>query len=304
MKKDNLIFDVLIDDQKLKDVTETFPFLGNELLVSIVNDFEDGKWRYSEFQDFIWNNIAETALSARERENLIGNPQTILRQAAKNLRYVDKDKGEGSELAEIVLYGIMRHYYRALPVVPKIFYKQNTQDNAKGADSVHIVITEDNFSLWFGEAKFYNSIEDDRLSKIIDSVITSLDTDKLKKENRIITGLADIDILKPDFAAKIKECLSTTNSMDNIKPKIHIPILLLHQCEITNNETRMSDEYKNKIIEYHKERAIKYFTKQFNKKDRIHLYEKITFHLIIFPIPNKNMIVEIFLNHIDFYKNN
>ena len=304
MKKNNLIFDVLIDDQKLKDVTETFPFLGNELLVSIVNDFEDGKWRYSEFQDFIWNNIAETALSARERENLIGNPQTILRQAAKNLRYVDKDKGEGSELAEIVLYGIMRHYYRALPVVPKIFYKQNTQDNAKGADSVHIVITEDNFSLWFGEAKFYNSIEDDRLSKIIDSVITSLDTDKLKKENRIITGLADIDILKPDFAAKIKECLSTTNSMDNIKPKIHIPILLLHQCEITNNETRMSDEYKNKIIEYHKERAIKYFTKQFNKKDRIHLYEKITFHLIIFPIPNKNMIVEIFLNHIDFYKNN
>ena len=66
----------------------------------------------------------------------------------------------------------------------------------------------------------------------------------------------------------------------------------------------MSDEYKNKIIEYHKERAIKYFTKQLNKKDRIHLYEKITFHLIIFPIPNKNMIVETFLNHIDFYKNN
>ena len=304
MKKNNLIFDVLIDDQKLKDVTETFPFLGNELLVSIVNDFEDGKWRYSEFQDFIWNNIAETALSARERENLIGNPQTILRQAAKNLRYVDKDKGEGSELAEIVLYGIMRHYYRALPVVPKIFYKQNTQDNAKGADSVHIVITEDNFSLWFGEAKFYNSIEDDRLSKIIDSVITSLDTNKLKKENSIITDLVDIDILIPDLAAEIKKSLSFTNSMDNIKPKIHIPILLLHQCEITNNETRMSDEYKNKIIEYHKERAIKYFTKQLNKKDRIHLYEKITFHLIIFPIPNKNMIVETFLNHIDFYKNN
>ena len=304
MKKNNLIFDVLIDDQKLKDVTEIFPFLGNELLVSIVNDFEDGKWRYSEFQDFIWNNIAETALSARERENLIGNPQTILRQAAKNLRYVDKDKGEGSELAEIVLYGIMRHYYRALPIVPKIFYKQNTQDNAKGADSVHIVITEDNFSLWFGEAKFYNNIEDDRLSKIIDSVITSLDTNKLKKENSIITDLVDIDILIPDLAAEIKKSLSFTNSMDNIKPKIHIPILLLHQCEITNNETRMSDEYKNKIIEYHKERAIKYFTKQFNKKDRIHLYEKITFHLIIFPIPNKNMIVETFLNHIDFYKNN
>ena len=39
-------------------------------------------------------------------------------------------------------------------------FKQNNQDNAKGADSVHIVIeNENNFSLWLGEAKFYTNIE-------------------------------------------------------------------------------------------------------------------------------------------------
>ena len=51
-----------------------------------------------------------------------------------------KTDTEGSELAEILLYGIMHHHYKALPVVPKIFNKQNSNDNAKGADSVHIVL--------------------------------------------------------------------------------------------------------------------------------------------------------------------
>ena len=81
----------------------------------------------------------------------------------------------------------MKHHYNAIPVVPKIFYKQNVQDNAKGADSVHIVVDDkDDFTIWFGEAKFYNSIEDARLYEIISSVEASLNTDKLKKENSII----------------------------------------------------------------------------------------------------------------------
>lgn len=63
-----------------------------------------------------------TALSAKEREKLAGKSGSTLREAAKNLRLTDKegDIGQGSELAEIVLYGIMHHYYEALPVVPKI----------------------------------------------------------------------------------------------------------------------------------------------------------------------------------------
>src|SRR5690606_24289083 len=137
----------------------------NKTVLSLANDFEDGNWRLKKFEHFVWDNIALTALSARERSNLAGKNSSILYEAAKNLRLTDKegDLGRGSELAEIVLYGIMHDYYKALPVVPKIFYKQNTQDNAKGADSVHIVLEEDNdFSLWFGEAKFYTSIEDAR----------------------------------------------------------------------------------------------------------------------------------------------
>ena len=118
--------------------------IANKFVLSLANGFENGKWRLSSFHSFIWDNIKETALSAQERNSLIGMESSILDAAAKNLRLTDKedDIGKGSELAEIVLYGIMRHHYHALPVVPKIFYKQNAQDNAKGADSVHIVVDE------------------------------------------------------------------------------------------------------------------------------------------------------------------
>lgn len=103
------------------------------------------------------DNIAQTGLSAEDRDNLYcESPYTTLTESVKNLRLVDTDNGQGSEIAEIVLYGIMRYYYGALPVVPKIFYKQNANDNAKGADSVHIVLDDrGDFTLWLGEAKFY-----------------------------------------------------------------------------------------------------------------------------------------------------
>jgi len=189
----------------------------NKSVVSMINGFEDTEWRFNHFQNFILDNIAETSLSYKERESLVNNHHSLLTYAAKNLRLSDKDGdiSKGSEIAEIILYAIMKHYFNALPVVPKIFYKQNAQDNAKGADSVHIVIEgSDDFSIWFGEAKFYNSIEDARLGEIITSVENSLSTEKLKKENSIITNVSDLDILIGDETLSVN-----TRQTDPLPPE-------------------------------------------------------------------------------------
>ncbi|HAS1009668.1 TPA: DUF1837 domain-containing protein, partial [Enterobacter cloacae] len=201
-------FDILIDQSLSSFVTGGGPSqISNNSLLSIINDFEDGSWRYQKFHRFIWDNILQTALSNQEREALIDGPFTSLALASKNLRLTDseQDISKGSELAEIFLYGIMRHHFNALPVVPKIFYKQNSQDNAKGADSVHVVIVDNNnFSLWFGEAKFYNSIEDGRFDTIITSVKNSITTEKLRKENSIILNTQDLYELVQDEKLKLK----------------------------------------------------------------------------------------------------
>lgn len=301
-------FEVLVDCDLIDLVELDDDSLAQKKKVlSIVNDFEDGKWRFLKFQNYIWDNISQTTLSARERASLGNNHSTVLHEAAKKLRLTDKsgDPGKGSELAEIILYGIMKDRYGALPVVPKIFYKQNSNDYAKGADSVHIVVDGDDFTLWFGEAKFYTDIKDARLATIIQSVENSLDTGKLKKENSIISHVSDIDELNldPVLASKIKSALSNKNSIDSIKPKLNIPILLLHQCATTKAEKNFTQPYKDSITAYHTDRAIAYFSKQIDSlKDKIHLYSSISFHIILFPVPEKKKIVDKFIKKATFHR--
>ena len=303
-------FEVIVNDffENLKQdmtITQT----KNKRVIGILNDYEDGKWRYDKFQKFIWDNIKETALSHSERKALLlDGESSILTESAKKLRLVEAVDaiGRGSEIAEIVLYGIMKHYYNALPIVPKIFYKQNKKDEAKGSDSVHIIIeSADSFSLWFGESKFYNSIENARLDVIVDSVKDSISLDKIKKENSIITNLSDIndfEEISDSLRESIKKSLSQEVSIDKIKPLLNIPILLLYECEETKNETMYSDEYKQKMVCYHKERATEYFKKQINKCSDVHLYDKIKFHIVLFPIADKNSIVDKFIQIAQVYR--
>jgi len=239
----------------------------------------------------------------------VDNGHSRLTEAAKSLRLTDADKddiGRGSELAEIFLYGIMKRHYGALPVVPKIFYKQNSADNAKGADSVHIVVDKDNFSLWIGEAKFYNEIEDSRLGEIVKSVGKSLQPEKLKRENSAITNLRDLDLLIEDVAlrAKIRKLLGSRNSTDDLKPLLHVPILLLHECQLTSGTEMMTSAYQTEIADYHRQRATSYFKKQIKSLTKsVSLYDKITFHVILFPVPSKAAIVNRFLSNVETYKN-
>lgn len=301
-------FEILINNT-FSDINSDIAItpIANKNVVSMINNFEDAEWRYKHFQNFIWDNIAETALSHKERESLVDNHHSLLTYAAKNLRLSDKsgDISKGSEIAEIVLYAIMKHHYKALSVVPKIFYKQNPQDNAKGADSVHIITNGNDFTIWFGEAKFYNSIEDTRIAEIITSVGNSLLTEKLKKENSIITNVSDIDLLVDDenLRTAIKSALSPRESIDFLKPKLNIPILLLYECEITQKQNTMSDAYKKELIEFHKNRAESFFKKQIKKLGDLPLYSEIKFHLILFPVPLKNIIVDKFVSMAEFYKN-
>ncbi len=296
--------DVIIDESLAR-----IPIAGEEpnedrrdSILALANDFEDKTWRYGNFHNLVWDNLSQTSLSARERQAIVGEEFSKLRQAAMNLRLTDseKDPGKGSEIAEILLYAVMKHHYQALPVVPKIFYKQNRNDNAKGADSVHIVITEDSdeFSLWLGESKFYNDIGDARLDKVVESVLDMLSSEKIRKENSIIVGLTDLEDLigKKPILDKIRSALNVNRSIDLLKPRLHIPILLLHQCAITAQTTEMTEKYREDLKTHLRVRAKSYFTKQAAKIGAIVGYKDIHFHLIALPVPDKEKIVKEFVS--------
>lgn len=305
-------FDILIDDSFVNfnpNSVEITPDT-NDFLISLVNGFEEGHWMKKNFQNFIYNNIAETALKAEERIKIVNDSYSCLVESAKHLRLIDKDgadedakkkdKGRGSEIAEIVLYGIMKHHFNAIPAIPKIYYKQNDNMNAFGDDSVHIVLTKENdFQIWLGEAKFYNDLDDKRFNEPLNSIAQMLNSAIIRKELGILTGLNELDIVlsnTPEILEKVKSTLKNFTSVDEIKKRLHVPILLLHECEITNGATTLSEEYKNRIIKYHYERATNFFKKQIVKFNDYPDYDKIHFHLILFPVPNKSEIVEWFIS--------
>ena len=303
----NMDFNVLVSDDFLNICTNNkIKIKDNKKIVTFINDFEDRKWRSSKFFNFIWNNIAETALNHKEREALFDKSREKLIESAKKLRLSEPTDtiGRGSEIAEIMLYAIMKHHYGALPVVPKIYYKQNSQDNAKGADSVHIIVDGDNYSLWFGEAKFFSNLSDQNFYQITNSLSEALKTEKLKKENSIITGLSDLNGLgiENELLDKIIKDLSPKNSIDNIKKLINVPIMIIHGCEITEETSLFDEDYIFKMKTHYFEKANKYFLSQYNKLKEVPFYDLIKFHLILFPVPNKDKIVDRFIKNVEHYK--
>ena len=301
-------FDILVDDVFVNICTDpSLTPIDKSHLLSVVNGYEDNKWRMNLFRNFIFNNLAETGLSAQEREVLADKKFETLVAAAQKLRIEKKiNKNSGGEIGEIMLYGVMKHHFNALPVVPKIFYKQNAKDYAKGADSVHITLNGDgDFDLWLGEAKFYDSIKNARLDEPIASIDEMLSKKKLRDENSMVTNLHDLDILlkDSDMTKKVRETLSTNVSLDDIKKRLHVPIMILHECDITKATTDYNQTYKDAIIAYHKERANAYFKKMFSKlTTTVKNLASIHFHLILFPVPCKADIVTDFMNHAQLFQ--
>ena len=65
-------FKIIINDAfSVLTTDSTLTPIDNKRVLSIINDFENGNWRYDKFQKFVWNNIKETALSYRERQSLV-----------------------------------------------------------------------------------------------------------------------------------------------------------------------------------------------------------------------------------------
>ena len=65
----------------------------------------------------------------------------------------------------------------------------------------------------------------------------------------------------------------------------------------------MDENYLEKIKRKHIKKANDYFAKQVDAlKDIVHKYEEIHFHLILFPVADKDAIVEEFLKLATIYR--
>lgn len=287
-------FQVVVHDDVMTLARETAQ--RNHRYMNIINNYEMGKWRYTSFSKFIWDNIALTALSKEERDSCCGQVGTIMWKAATRLRILEADSpSNGSEVAEILLYGIMNHYFKALPIVPKIFHKQNNNLHAFGADSVHITKTEDDVNFWLGEAKFYKTLN---FIDLLDSIQNVVTRTYIQNENKVIREIKELqDILGEELYNKTKNLLSDDTSLDECISRLHVPMLVLVECPMVAGAVKFSNDFIKEVTEKYRSDALNYFHRQFDSMSEIHpLYHSITFHLILFPVPDKKYIQEDFVN--------
>lgn len=293
--QNKIVFEVLVDN--LVESEDSY------MLLSLINDFESGIWRVEKFKSFILNHIAETALTYKEREALNGEAFSILSRSIKRLIAInsenEKNRGEGGELGEIFMHGVLKNYYNAFPVNPKIFYKQNRNDNAKGADSVHITQDDEGrFHIWFGESKFYTKL-DQAISKAIQSIKDLFEDEKLQKEKSLIMNLDELQqyatknhLYNSEEYKKLEKILRYETSLDELKKILHIPISIIYECKATQKIQEISDIYKQEIKIFHCQQAKKIQIKLNQELGGIFGIEKVKFHVILFPIPNKSDILE------------
>ena len=147
--------------------------------------------------------------------------------------------------------------------------------------------------------EIYSNIANERMYEPVKSVFDTISTDKIKKENSIITSNSDLQYVIPDPDTRkfVQTILRRETSVDEIRKRLHVPILLLHECDKTQKATELSETYLEEIKRYHLDRAVNYFNIQNGKqkKQNVHGYDNIQFHLILFPVPNKNEIVNWFV---------
>ena len=65
----------------------------------------------------------------------------------------------------------------------------------------------------------------------------------------------------------------------------------------------MDDGYRQKLRDYHLDRATAYFKKQIEAlSDKVSKYSSIKFHIILLPVPDRKELVERFSNAVAYHK--
>lgn len=299
MYSDAFPFDVIIADDRLCELaSEYVQTLEEERLLGIANDYEEAKWRTRHFCKKIMDYLPLCALTQEEREKSLNNPYSVMEQAVGKLRcYAGENANKNSgELGEILLYGIMQNYFKAAESVPKIFYKQNTNDLVTGADSIHIIANENDFTFWLGEAKVYKDLNQ-AMASAAKSVKDMLERAKLNKEKSIILGIKELRKNKHLEAhiGTIENILSENASIDEFRKRLHVPILLVCEDEKVAQAEELDTDLRNYLRGKYIEGAQRFYEKlKAQLSTVIQQCRNVRFHLILFPIPSVDAVNEQF----------
>lgn len=251
-------------------------------LVGLCAGFEGGSWRAEQFARYLLRNLIQFALPIQEWSDI--NTVTAVEQLSKAARsvYTTNNYHKRGEVGELILFSIMREYYKSIPIVSKFYFKSAANDTVKGFDAVHIVINNDEVELWLGEVKFYSNISA-AIRDVLIELFEHIEIDYMREEFMWIERKMGENLPKQD---EIRRLLDENTSLDDIFDSIHVPILLTYKSPTICQHNSANEEYISKI-QYE---LNQYFDKFMSKNLPI----DILLHLFLVPMEGKAHLLQAF----------
>ncbi|MCL6695255.1 HamA C-terminal domain-containing protein [Acinetobacter baumannii] len=259
-------------------------------LLTMCAGYELGEWRETQFADHVMQWLPEFALNYQEVRSMSAhNAVALLQKAARSIYQTDKYQSRG-EFGELILHIILRQFFKTIPAISKIFFKDSRNDTVKGFDSVHVVYDGNTLDLYLGEVKFYTNI-----NRAISDVIAELEIhtrgDYLRSEFTAILNKIDAEF---PLATELRDLLHANKSLDTIIDSLVIPVLLTYESDTISQFNRVTEDFKEAL-----EKEVNDNWEKFSSKG---LPQDFRIELILLPLKSKKSFIECLDGMLDKWK--
>ena len=262
-------------------------------LLGICAGFENGEWRGKRLADNLFNCIPDFCLSYSEIHEVDSTEWLDkLRKAVAMIYNSEKYKIRG-EFGELLLHYILKDFYKTIPAISKMYFKDGPNETVKGFDAVHVIENgEGSLDLWLGEVKFYKDASQ-AIKDVIPEIEEHFAHDYLRTEFIAITNKLDKE---SPFYEKLSQLISPDTSLDDIFERICVPVLITFNSKVIDKHTKYTNAYREEM-KTEMEKYFNLFESQFEK-----LGIDIEVHLFLLPLKTKETFVQMLNNRLNLWQ--
>lgn len=135
------------------------------------------------------------------------------------------------------------------------------------------------------------------ITNVIKSIKDNLSDEIILNEARIIANPHELDNLakhhniQTSTLTNFKKIINGNINLDELKSILHVPISIIYDCNYTKSIEEITDDYKTAIKNFHKKNGNKISEKIKKLSNEITYIDRIKFHIILFPVPDKKEIM-------------
>lgn len=262
-------------------------------LLGICAGFENGEWRGQRLADNLFNCIPDFCLSYSEVHEVDSTEwMDKLRKSVAMIYNSPKYKSRG-EFGELLLHYILKDFYKTIPAISKMYFKDGPNETVKGFDAVHVIENDEGLlDLWLGEVKFYKDASQ-AIKDVIPEIEEHFAHDYLRTEFIAITNKLDKE---SPFYEKLSQLISPNTSLDEIFERICVPVLITFNSKVIDKHVKYTDAYKEEM-RTEMEKYFNQFETQFEK-----LGIDIEVHLFLLPLKTKETFVQMLNNKLNLWQ--